>query len=187
MEQNRTMVRIGFIAWHLTELGYVFNWICVVVLWQRDKHKSLTNFFFASIVAIAGVPFSYLFWWQALYRAGGLNTSFAYIRFFWHFAFHTFWAFWMMIAIPLVGSYSCGIVDVILNLMNFQLVNAILSLVNVAIWGTVGALSVVVFRLAFQRWRGQGGQEELRQQTNTLTTVANTLFGGGGAPATGAV
>ena len=176
--QNRHMVRLGFIAWHLTELGYIFNWVAVVVLWQTNKAKSTTNFFMASLVATAGIPFSFMFWWQALYKAGEVNTSFSYIRFFWHFAFHTFWAFWMAIAIPVVGSFSAGLVDFILNLIQGKLTNAILCIVNVAIWATVAVLSLTIFRLAYQRWRGQGGQEQLQTQANTARMLFGGLFSG---------
>ena len=182
--QNQAMVRIGFIAWHLTELGYIYNWIAVVILRENEKAKSTTNLFMATIVAVAGVPFSFLFWWQALYRAGSLNTTFSYIRFFWHFAFHTAWSIWMFIAIPVVGSFSAGLIDFVLNLVSGELGNSLVCLFNMIIWGLVTALSIVVFRLAFKRWRGQGGQQELQDQVNTFSTVANTLFGPQGQTST---
>ena len=64
-----------------------------------------------------------------------------------------------------------------LKLLKGQLANALVSLINALIWGSVAALSIVVFRLAWQRWRGQGGEAELQRQASVVSTISKTLWG----------
>ena len=154
---NQRMVRLGYAAWILAATGYCLNFLVLsVAFFGKGGSTTVATWFFALLVGAVGLPGSWAFWYQALYRAAQTPAGLiAYGRFFIHMSFHILFCVWMVLSLPKVGEWSAGI---------FRMIGwfaagspkgtalGFLSIANIAVWGTVrrflARLALCVFRAA---------------------------------------
>ena len=143
---NQRMVRLGYAAWILVATGYCLNFLVLsVAFFGKGGSTTVATWFFALLVSAAGLPGSWTFWYQALYRAAQTPAGLvAYARFFIHMSFHILFCLWMVLSLPKVGDWSAGV---------FRMIGwfaagspkgtalGFLSIANIAVWGSVRCLS----------------------------------------------
>ena len=178
---NQRMVSKGYHAWCIAAAAYAFNLLVLTVsLLGGGAATTVGSWFMALIVAGAGIPFSWMFWYRGLYTAAQTDNSlFAYSRFFLHMSIHLLWCLWMLLALPRVGRFSAGLFRVLdyfsaTSGAHLRLNRAlgVLSLINMALWATTLLLSSHTLKLAVDRFRSAGGTAELRRQARERAAAA---------------
>ena len=139
---NHRMVRLGYAAWILAATGYCLNFLILcVAFFGKGGKTSVSTWFFALLVGAVGLPASWQFWYQGLYKAAQTPAGLvAYGRFFIHMSFHLLFCVWMVLALPKVGDWSAGV---------FRMIGwfaagspkgtalGFLAIANIAVWGVV--------------------------------------------------
>ena len=99
---NQRMVRLGYVAWILAATGYLLNFLVLsVAFFGKGGKTNASTWFFALLTGAVGLPASWQFWYQALYRAAQTPAGLiAYGRFFVHMSFHLLFCIWMVLALP---------------------------------------------------------------------------------------
>ena len=111
---NRSMVRVAYVAWLLTATGYVTNWFLLTLMFFGASGAGFSDWFFASVFMLSGVPLSFWAWYLGLYAVSqnvdrpGFFLTAAYARFFINFGFHLLMAAWMIMGLPVVGT-GCAV------------------------------------------------------------------------------
>lgn len=76
--------------------------------------KKVSLWVFSGLVAVAGVPLSFLTWYRSLYFAAKHDGMMRWLWYFLHMLINIVWCVWMFIGIkPNLGGYSAGIFEMI--------------------------------------------------------------------------
>jgi hypothetical protein len=164
---NQRMVRLGYVAWILAATGcvsscgrgiallharglltcanarrYCLNFLVLsVAFFGKGGKTSVATWFFALLVGAVGLPGSWTFWYQALYKAAQTPAGLvAYGKFFIHMSFHLLFCIWMVLSLPKVADWSAGIFRMIAWFAAGSPKSTALGFLaigNIAVWGTV--------------------------------------------------
>ena len=144
---RRGLVRAAYFAWCLVATGYIYNFICMTVFFIGGE-KKVSLWVFAGLVAVAGLPLSFLCWYRGLYWAAARDSG---VRWGWailHLLAHIVWCWWMFVGItPDLGGYSAGLftmIDQFSNGGSEGIAFAVMSIVNMVIFAVCGVLSMGV-------------------------------------------
>lgn len=145
--QRRGLVRAAYFAWCLVATGYIYNFICITAFFIGGQ-KKVSLWVFSGLVAVAGLPLSFLCWYRGLYWAAARDTG---VRWGWailHLVAHIVWCWWMFVGItPDVGGYSAGLftmLDQFSNGGSKGTAFAVMSIINMVIFAVCGVLSMGV-------------------------------------------
>lgn len=106
---RRGVVRAGYLAWWLVALGYVWNFICITAFFIGGQ-KKVSLWVMSGLVAVAGLPLSFLCWYRQLYHAAKGDSGFRFFFYFLNMMAHIVWCWWMFVGIrPDLGGYSAGL------------------------------------------------------------------------------
>ncbi|KAG7671710.1 hypothetical protein KSW81_004596 [Nannochloris sp. 'desiccata'] len=72
--QRRGLVRAAYFAWCLVATGYIYNFICITAFFIGGQ-KKVSLWVFSGLVAVAGLPLSFLCWYRGLYWAAARDTG----------------------------------------------------------------------------------------------------------------
>lgn len=187
--ENQRLCRTCYYSWILTFVGYLFFWFACLIGVIMDSDKLLdgfANFVVNTLAVVIGVWASWNVWYRSLYKATKTDSVMAYAWFFLHHTIHIGWWVWSAVGLTALN-YPPGCITM---LEAFSSVNVFTGVVYAFAFGfdcAVAALSCWVQLYAIKKFRGQGGVEELRSQTETAGTVGRAMgWFGGGATSTAA-
>ncbi len=154
LEQNQRLVRIGYLCWRLMATGYAFNFVAIAVAafhgHYYDSGNATANAVFTAMVYGGfAIPCSFLIWYWNLYKLCR-KTQFSTRRWMlFQISFTAHIVFSVLILMGAPWSFpSAGILFVITNWFNGQMLSAAMGFVNVLIWAAVVMLSLAVLRVA---------------------------------------
>ena len=76
--------------------------------------KKVSLWVMAALVAVAGVPLSFLTWYRSLYFAAKNDGGMRWIWYFVHMLANIVWCAWMFLGLrPDLGGYSAGVFEMI--------------------------------------------------------------------------
>lgn len=181
--ETQRMVRVAYVNWIITFVGYLFNWLVIFLMFVSGTDTGVGDWFFATLVSALGIPLSFTLWYRALYRAAQTQGStLAYGKFFLHWLVHMVWTVWTLVAAPTVADYCAGFFVMIRELDSGGskgITFAIMSLINIVIWMTVFFLSFWMGKQALSEFRSAGGPGRVRGSTRTAADVVLEMNGSG--------
>lgn len=168
---RRKACRAMYYAWLVTIVAYFWNVLALIACLAAGNKKSVGDFFFAALVAVAGIAIS----GRVLYLGGayyalqfdaGANAV-PYLWFFTHFLFHIVWCCWMLVGPPIVGNFAAGLYFVLLqgtHLFAGDKAPGVFAVINVILWGIALLLSLRAGGLILGVFRNSGGVAKAQQQ-----------------------
>ena len=165
--RRRGLVRAGYTAWCLVALGYIWNFICITALFIGGE-KKVSLWIFSGLVAVTGLPLSFLCWYRGLYWAAVRDTGTRWAWYFLHMLAHIVWCWWMFVGIqPNLGGYSAGLFTMIEQFSNGGgkgVTFGVLCIINMVIFGLCGVLSIGVLGKSWVVFRR--GPQDLSYQSS---------------------
>ena len=134
----------------------VFNFITVIFGIGLGCNTSFLDIVYNCVYAAAGLPGSWLLWYQPTYDSGKFASysAIAYARFMCGFFCHGVWAVLMFAGFIPGGG---GIIIFIAALGSCSYVYVIVDLICTGLWGFNILFSLWMFRLAYTKYRAGGG------------------------------
>jgi secretory carrier-associated membrane protein len=158
--QRRGLVRAAYFAWCLVATGYIFNFICMTAFFIGGS-KKVSLWVFSGLVAVAGLPLSFLCWYRSLYWAAARDTGFRWGWAMLHLLAHIVWCWWMFVGItPDIGGYSAGLFTMLDQFSNGGgkgTAFGVMCVLNMVIFALCGVLSMGVLGKSWATLRS-GGQ-----------------------------
>jgi hypothetical protein len=148
------LVRLSYCGFLFATAAYIWNWIAMTALFADDE-KGADLWLFAALVAVCGVPASFLGWHKSLYRVAADDRARRWIAFFLYLLLHIVWCVWMFLGVkPKIGGFSAGLFEV-LGWPSTAL--GILCIINMALWAGAGVLANAVLVRGCMVFRGRAG------------------------------
>ncbi len=145
--QRRGLIRAAYFAWCLVATGYIYNFICMTAFFIGGT-KKVSLWVFAGLVAVAGLPLSFLCWYRGLYWAAARDSGGRWAWAILHLLAHIVWCWWMFVGItPDLGGYSAGLFTMIDEFNrggSKGVAFAIMSIINMIVFAACGVLSMGV-------------------------------------------
>merc|ERR1739847_176937 len=81
-------LKTGFYCWLIAEAGYALNLLVMFLMLVTGSGVKFSTFLFTCMATGAGIPLSWICWFQALYNLAQTDSGiFANLKFFFHFSF----------------------------------------------------------------------------------------------------
>lgn len=111
--ERKGLVRSGYIAWCIVAAGYLWNFVSLTAFFIAGQ-KKVSLWVMAGLVAIAGLPLSFLCWYRGLYFAASRDSAGRWLFYMLNMLVHIVWCWWMFVGInPDIGGYSAGLFTMI--------------------------------------------------------------------------
>ncbi len=145
---RRRLVRTAYFAWCLVAAGYIWNFICITAFFIGGQ-KKVSLWVMAGLVAVAGLPLSFLCWSRGRYWAAARDTGIRWFLYIFHMGAHIVWCWWMFVGInPDIGGYSAGLFTMISQFSDGGgrgIVFGIMCIINMVLFAVCGVISMGVF------------------------------------------
>lgn len=111
--ERKGLVRSGYVAWCVVAAGYLWNFISLTAFFIAGQ-KKVSLWVMAGLVAVAGLPLSFLCWYRGLYFAASRDSAGRWLYYMLNMLVHIVWCWWMFVGInPDIGGYSAGLFTMI--------------------------------------------------------------------------
>jgi hypothetical protein len=111
--ERKGLVRSGYIAWCIVAAGYLWNFVSLTAFFIAGQ-KKVSLWVMAGLVAVAGLPLSFLCWYRGLYFAASRDSAGRWLFYMLNMLVHIVWCSWMFVGInPDIGGYSAGLFTMI--------------------------------------------------------------------------
>jgi hypothetical protein len=111
--ERKGLVRNGYIAWCIVTAGYLWNFVCLTAFFIAGQ-KKVSLWVMAGLIAVAGLPLSFLCWYRGLYFAASRDSAGRWLFYMLNMLVHIVWCWWMFVGInPDIGGYSAGLFTMI--------------------------------------------------------------------------
>lgn len=111
--ERRRLVKTAYFAWCLVAAGYIWNFIAITAFFIGGQ-KKVSLWVMAGLVAVAGLPLSFLCWYRGVYWAAARDTGMRWFLYMFHMLAHIVWCWWMFVGVnPDIGGYSAGLFTMI--------------------------------------------------------------------------
>ena len=119
--------------------------------------KKVSLWVMAGLVAISGLPLSFLCWYRPLYAVARADGAGKWLWYFFNMAAHIVWAWWMFVGInPNLGGYSAGLFTMIDQFSDGGgrgITFGILAVINMVLFASTAVLAMGVFQRSWALFR----------------------------------
>lgn len=187
-EQQQGLVKTGFYCWLIAEAGYALNLLVMFLMLVTGSGVKFSTFLITCMATGAGIPLSWICWFQALYNLAQTDSGiFANLKFFFHFSFHLLFCALAFLSPPIIGDFNAGLFQMIYEFEKEGGIHkffGFLCLMNTLIWLACGLLSLWVLQWTFRNFRSGGGIEATQQAGASALIAAKASMNTFGSMAT---
>eukprot|EP01006_Ploeotia_vitrea_P034979 TRINITY_DN65827_c9_g1_i1.p1 TRINITY_DN65827_c9_g1~~TRINITY_DN65827_c9_g1_i1.p1 ORF type:complete len:368 (+),score=175.61 TRINITY_DN65827_c9_g1_i1:36-1106(+) len=142
-------------------LAMFWNWVVILASWFTAD-GSLTEWLWASIFVVSGVPGAWSGWYRQIYYATRDKSSRKWVVFFFNFGvMHIGFSLLMTTGVP--GISSVGLWFMIEKFANSYTVIGLMSLASTFMWITQVLLSIYLLKKAYATYKSSGADKKVKQ------------------------
>ncbi|KAL2917464.1 hypothetical protein HK105_203130 [Polyrhizophydium stewartii] len=172
-KNGQWLVKRVYTAWWLAAITFIINFIAAFALLIKKADGAGATFGMSLLLLVLGVPFSFVFWYRALYDGVKRDSSIKFMFFFFNYAVHL--AAMGIFAIGITGWGGAGVIYT-LSMFSTDMGAAVLCLIASCCFIFQIIYGLWQVKAVHGYWRSKGlTTEQARDQA--IHTVASSRVG----------